>query len=116
MQTLRVIGSLLSLLGMLAVPQLLGVLVYFRLRKHHDLFAHVIGILLPPILFFYLSYVMLSSSAREMQSQGVRVCGTAFGMMAIAMLTVTGTQLFLSLLAQLMLHGRHRTTKIAHQI
>jgi hypothetical protein len=116
MQTLLAIGNLLSLLGMLAVPQLLGVLVYFRLRKHHDLLAHLIGILLPPIAFFYLSYVMLSASAREVQSQGVRVCGTAAGMMAIAMLTVTGAQLFLSLITQLMLHVRHRTTKVALQI
>ena len=104
------------MLSMLGVPQLLGILAYFRVRKHHDVLAHVIGILIPPILFFFLSQVMLNSSAREIQTKGERVCGTYLGMMAIMILFGTGVQMFFSLIAQLMLHGRHRTTTVSEQV
>jgi len=97
------------------VPQLLGVLVYFQLRKRHDILAHVIGFLLPPGLFFYLFYLDVSSSAQEIQSQGERVCGTYLGMMSIALLFGTGVQMFCSLIAQLALHARHGAINILEQ-
>jgi hypothetical protein len=116
MQTFLIMWRWLLLLSLLGVPQLLGVLAYFRVRKHDDVLAHVIGILIPPVLFFYLSEVVLNSSAREIQSRGERVCGTYLGMMAIMILFGTGAQLFFSFMAQLMLHGRHRTTTVSGEI
>jgi hypothetical protein len=100
--------------GMIGVPQLLGVLAYFRVRKYHDFIAHIVGFLIPPALFFYLSRVMLISSVEE--SQGERVCGTYIGMMAIMILFGTGVQIFLSLIAQLVLHGRQRTSAIPRYV
>jgi hypothetical protein len=102
--------------GMIGVPQLLGVLAYFRVRKYHDFIAHIVGFLIPPALFFYLSRVMLILSVEEIQSQGERVCGTHIGMMAIMILFGTGVQIFLSLIAQLVLHGRQRTSAIPRYV
>jgi hypothetical protein len=112
MQTILTMWRLLESLALLVVPQLLGVLAYFRLRKHHDFVAHLIGFLIPPVLFFYLSRVMLVSSAQEIQSRDGRVCGTYLGMMALMILFGTGIQTFFSLIAQVALHGRHRASTI----
>jgi len=91
------------------------VLVYFRIRKHHDFLAHLVGFLFPPIIFFFLAQVMLGSSAREIQSQGERVCGTYLGMMGIMILLGTGTQMLFSAIAQLALHDRHRITTVSEE-
>ena len=97
------------MLGFLAVPQLLGVLAYFRIRKYGGFLAHLVGVLLPPVLFFYLAQLMLSSSVREIQSHGERVCGTFIGVMSLAILFGTGAQALLSMGAQLMLYRRAGT-------
>ena len=94
-----------SFLGM---PQLLGVLAYFQVRKRHDVLAHLVGVLIPPGVFFFLSQVMLGSSVREIQSQSERVCGTYIGMMILMILVGTGVQMFFGAIAQLALHVRHR--------
>ena len=112
MQTILTLWRLLQMFGMIGVPQLLGVLAYFRLRKYHDFLAHLTGFLIPPILFLYLSRVMFSSSVQEIQAQGERVCGTFAGMMVLMILFGTGIQIILSLPAQLWLHSRHRASAI----
>lgn len=96
------------MVGFLAVPQLLGVLAYFTIRKYGYFLAHLVGFLIPPVLFLYLAQVMLSSSAREIQSHGERVCGTAAAMMALAILFGTGLHVSLSIVAQLILYTRRR--------
>jgi hypothetical protein len=111
MDTILDIWRWLQLLGVLIVPQLLGLLIYCRIRKHHDFLAHLAGFVIPPVLFFYLTRLFLLASAQEIQSQGERVCGTAAGMMALVVLFGTGLQLFFSLLTQLALHARHLTTR-----
>ena len=108
MQTILVMWRLLLLLSLVGFPQLLGVLAYFRVRKHHDALAHAIGILVPPVLFFFLTHLMLSSSALEIESGGDRACGTFLGMMALAILFGTGVHLVFSVVSQLALHLRHR--------
>ena len=108
MQTLLGIWRLLSMLGFLVVPQLLGVLAYFTIRKYGHLLAHLVGFLLPPVLFFFLAQIMLSATVQEIQSDGERVCGTFVGMMAMAILFGTGVQVLLSLLAQFVLYTRSR--------
>lgn len=109
METVLLIWALLKLSGLLGVPQLLGVLVYFRLRKRHDFLAHLAGFLTPPLLFFYLSRTLLLSSAQELQAQGGRACGTHPGMMGLVIFCVAGLQMCFALIAQHTLHARHRT-------
>ena len=108
METIHAIWNLFLFFSVLGVPQLLGVLAYFRVRKYHDFIAHLLGFLLPPILFFYLAgVIILSPAAHEAESQGERVCGTFIGMMSLMILFGAGVQMFFSLIAQVMLHIRH---------
>lgn len=110
MKSLGTIWNLFLFFSLLSFPQFLGVLAYFRIRKYHDLLAHLIGALLPPISFFYLARVItISSAVQEAQSRGEVVCGTFTGMMVIALLFGAGLQTTFSLIAQLMLHARHRS-------
>ena len=98
------------MLSLFAVPQLLGVLAYLRIKKYHDLLAHVAGVLIPPVSFFVLSQLMLDSSVREAATRDSTVCGTYLGMMALMILFATGVQILFSFLTQLALHIRHRKT------
>jgi hypothetical protein len=112
MQTVLNIWKLIVLLGVLGVPQLLGVLGYFRLRKYHDFLAHLAGFLIPPVLFFFIARALVLSSEQATQSQGERVCGTYLGMMAVAILLGTALQMGASLIAQFTLHVRHRASAV----
>lgn len=109
METALLIWWWLELLGLLGVPQLLGVLVYFRLRKRHDFMAHLAGFLTPPLLFFYLCRMFLLSWAYEPQTQAGRTCGTYLGVMVFVILSGTALQACFGLIAQQLLHARHRT-------
>jgi hypothetical protein len=113
MQTVLNIWKVLVLLGVLGLPQLLGVLGYFRLRKYHDFLAHLVGFLIPPVLFFFIARALLFSSSQETQAQGERACGTYLGMMVIAILLGTGLQMGFSLIAQFTLHVRHRAGAVS---
>ena len=109
METLGTIWNLLLFLSLLGIPQFLGVLAYFRVRKYHDLSAHLIGVLLPPVSFFYLARaITISSAVQEAQARGEVVCGTFAGMMVIALLFGAGLQATFGLIVQLMLHARQR--------
>jgi hypothetical protein len=113
MQTVLNIWKLVVLLGVLGVPQLLGVRGYFRLRKYHDFLAHLAGSLIPPVLFFFLARALLLSPEQETQAQGARACGTYLGMMVVAVLLGTGLQIAFSLIAQFILHARHSADAVA---
>ena len=115
MEMALTLWRLLQIFGILGVPLLLGVLAYFRLRKYHDFFAHLVSFLIPPVVFFYLSWVMLSASLQEIQARGERVCGLAAAMTGLLVLLGTGIQVVFSLIAQLVLHGRHRINHIPKQ-
>jgi hypothetical protein len=109
MKLLSSIWDLLLLLGILGVPQLLGVLAYLRLRKYQAFLAHVLSFLIPPIIFFYFARMIFVSEAQHIQSQGGRVCGGFAGVAIITILLGTAAQIFFSILVQLVLHFRHQT-------
>jgi putative effector of murein hydrolase LrgA (UPF0299 family) len=110
MESLRTLWNLFQFLSVLIVPQLLGVLAYFRVRRFH-LLAHLVGFLIPPLLFFYLAgVIVISSATREAQARGEEVCGTFTGMMMLAILFGAGLQAAFSLGVQLTLHARHRAS------
>ena len=99
--------SLLKLLSLLSVPQLLGVLAYYQVRKLNSVIAHLLGFLIPPGVFFFLAQAMLGSSVRAIEDQGTRVCGTYIGMMSLMLLFATGAQVLFSFIAQLALFAVH---------
>lgn len=108
MQTVTIVWNLLSLLSLLAVPQLLGVLAYFSFKRYRYV-GQVAGVIIPPVAFFYLSQVLLGSEAREIQARGQIVCGTSVAMLIMGTLMVTTLQLVFSTVAQLILHQRYKT-------
>jgi heme/copper-type cytochrome/quinol oxidase subunit 3 len=103
---MQVLWGLLLLFSVLAVPLLLGVLVYFRLRRFHDFVAHTLSFLLPPILFFYLAclfWVYLPAKAHPNESCGMPVVAAVMMVYLGTFITILGSLIF-----QLALHSSHR--------
>ena len=111
MEAIQVTLNLFMLLSLWVVPQLIGVLAYFRLRRHQDFLAHLAGFLIPPVLFFYLARIVLVYS--YYQAHPNDRCGGALIGAAFIILLGTGAQIIFGLIAQLVLHGRHRAVAIA---
>ena len=102
----------LEVFSLLGVPLVLGVLAYFQVRKLNSVFAHLVGFLISPAVFFFLAQAMLDSSIRAKEASGANVCGTYIGMMSLMLLFGTGAQVLFSFIAQLALfavHLWHRT-------
>ena len=74
MNTLILIGRLIVMASVLVYPQLLGVLLFLRIRRL-KLLATIVGVLAPPILFFFLSPIYLFAGIREAQAKGELTCG-----------------------------------------
>jgi hypothetical protein len=60
MESILMLGRLLSFISLLVFPQLLGVLVYFRLTRLPNWIAVTLAALTPPLVFFFLSPVFSS--------------------------------------------------------
>jgi len=78
------------------LPQVVGFISYKLLRRHHDLVAHIVGVVIPPVSFFY-GFLRFSGVEFSSQSNGT-----------ILLLLVSFLQLFFSLLIQLAIHNRHK--------
>ena len=91
------------------LPQLLGVLVYFRMRRFPKL-AHLTGFLLTTLFSFFLLLTTLFTIYPSQAQPGEHVCGLyamAIGMMVLFLTTV---QIILSLIAQSLLFKRYRNS------
>ena len=94
------------MLSTFVLPQLLGVLLYFRLKRFPRWLAHGLGVLAPTLLFFYLAPIFFFAGLREAQLRGEVTCGLP--VMAATLLCLMGTvaQVFVGLTVQLYLHRR----------
>ena len=111
MESIRPIWNLFLLLSMLTMPQLLGVLAYFRIRRYQRFVAHLAGVLIPPILFFYFAWLhWVYLPQKEHANEG---CGMAGVAAAFIVLLGTGAQIFFSLVAQLILRARHKMSVVS---
>jgi hypothetical protein len=108
MESIRTVWQLFLFFSLISLPQLLGVLVYFRLRRFQKLLAHILGFLTPPGLFFYFSWLfwIYVPYQNHVFDGG---CGMPLLAASIMIFSGTGIQVVFSLLAQLMLGGRRRT-------
>lgn len=109
MESIRTIWNLFLLFSILTVPQLLGILAYFRIRKYQRLAAHILGFFIPPSLFFYFSWlfwVYLPQKAHPHEG-----CGMAVAAAAILVLLGTCAQIVASLIAQIILRGRSKAAQ-----
>lgn len=98
----------LSLFVTLAVPQLLGVLLYFRLIRFSKKLAFALGFLAPGIVFFILAQSFFSAGFREAAARGDVGCGMPALAAAFMLLAGTALQLFVALIVQLVLLKRAR--------
>jgi hypothetical protein len=108
METLQTMWSFVSLFSIFAVPQLLGVLVYFRIRRFHRGLAHVAGFLLTTASFFCLfDFLLVYLPAKAHPDEK---CGLPLMAAILMLLGGTVITIFLSLTIQVIL--RKRTVSI----
>ena len=107
MQTLLTVWRFLLLAGLLVFPQLLGVLLYYRLRRAPRWFAFIVAALVPALVFFFLSPIYFFAGIREAYDRGER-CGMPA--MGAILLVFAGTimQLGAGLFTQMVLATRRR--------
>ncbi|SRR6266404_1806074 len=100
MELIRTIWALFLLFSLLAVPQLLGILAYYRVVKFHKRLAHLVCFLVPPATFYYLSWRIWFHS--ENAAQAHDGCGMAA--LAGVFIIVLGTfaQIWCSMLMQIL--------------
>ena len=111
MEAIYTIWNLFLVFSMLSLPQLLGVLAYFRIRRYQNFLAHLVGFLIPPILFFYFSWlfwIYLPHKAHPHDG-----CGMPGAAAALIVLLGTVAQIAFSFIAQLMLRGRHQASLVS---
>jgi hypothetical protein len=93
----------LSLFSLFALPQLLGVLLYFRLARLPRLLAFALGVLVPTILFFYFARMFFYAGLVEATAKDQVTCGMPFVAAAIMILTGTVVQSVVAFIIQLCL-------------
>jgi len=105
MEAIQTVWNLLLLFSILAMPQLLGVLIYFRIRRYHEFGAHISGFLLATVSFFYLAslfWVYLPAQTHPNEKCGMPVLGGVFIVLFGTFITIV-----FSLLIQSVLRHRH---------
>jgi hypothetical protein len=105
METLQITWSLLCFFTIFAVPQLLGAMVYFRIRR--KVLAHIAGFLLTTTSFFGLFdlfLIYLPAQAHPEERCGLPLMGALFMLLIGMVITV-----LLSLTIQVILRRRVRT-------
>lgn len=101
-----VVWRLLLLFGTFALPQLLGLLLYFRLRRFPEWLAHVVGVLAPATLFFYLAPLFFFPDVHEAQLKDEIRCGMPALAGAFMILLGTAAEVFVALAVQLYMFSR----------
>ena len=111
MQSLLIAWRVLSLVSIFAFPQLLGILLYFRLRWAPRWLATIVGILAPVVLFVLLAPIFLYAGAREAAARGEGCGMLAFGAF---LMWAAGTliELGLGVVTQIVLATRRRRRKV----
>ena len=107
MQSLLIAWRFLLLISIFAFPQLLGILLYFRLSWAPRWVAAIAGAIAPAILFVLLAPIFFFAGIREAYANGERCGMPAFGAL---MLLFAGTiiQLVFGLFTQLILRVSRR--------
>ena len=108
METLLIVWRFLLFGSILIFPQLLGILLYFRLRRAPRWIAAIAAALLPAIVFFWLAPIFLFAGIREAYARGEGGCGMPAVAAGIIFLALTAIQLFVGVSAQLVLSARRR--------
>ena len=103
-EAFKILFSILQLLSLFMFAQLMGVLIFFRLRSLQHYLAHMTGILVPigvNIVFCWIVFVLRYYRAHPDDRCGGQMLG-ALGIIVAG----TALHLFFASLAQLALHSR----------
>lgn len=102
MESLFTAWRFLLLFGIFAFTQLLGVLLYFRLRWAPRWIAVIAGILAPAVFFVFLAPIFLFAGMREAAADGP-TCGMPAMGAILFLYAGTIVQLFIGLVVQVAL-------------
>lgn len=92
--------TFVSLVSTFALPQLLGVLLYFRLVRFSKWLAFALGVLTPAVVFYFVGPAFYFAPIREAAEKGPLGCGTPFVMAAYMVLAGTVASLLLAFFVQ----------------
>lgn len=106
MESAFIVWRLFLLISTLVLPQLLGLLLYFRLQRFPNWLAHLAGVLAPAALFFCLAPLYFFSGFREAQLTNEIRCGMPALAAALLVLLGTALEVFVGLIIQLYMFGR----------
>jgi len=104
MEAIRTIWSFALLFGTLAFAQLLGVLLFFQIKRYQHFLAHFSGFVLPIVLsvaFCWMVYIFRYYRFHPDDRDG----GQLLGALMIIMLAV-GAQVLIGMFAQMALHAK----------
>ena len=107
MESLLVAWRFLLVFGIFAFTQLLGVLLYFRLRWAPRWIAVIAGILAPAVFFVFLAPIFLFAGMREASAEGP-TCGMPAMGAILFLYAGTIVQLFLGVFVQAVLWSMRR--------
>jgi heme/copper-type cytochrome/quinol oxidase subunit 3 len=106
MESLLIAWRFFLLTSIFAFPQLLGMLLYFRLRRLPRWAASIASALAPGILFFWLAPILLFSGIREAYARGEVRCGMPAMAALLVLFAGTIIQLVLGVITQVALYQR----------
>ena len=105
MQTLLAVWNFVSLASIIAFPQLVGVLLYYKLTWARRSVAAIIAALAPAVLFFLLARIILVARLRVAFPEP-RTCGGPVLAALFAMYVGTIIQMVLGVITQVVLSRR----------
>ncbi len=106
METLVAAWRFSVLASVFVFPQLLGVLLYYRLKWAPGWVARTVAILAPAVVFYWLGAIFFFAGIREASARGEAGCGMPALFAAFALLAGTVIQLVLAVITHAVL--RHR--------
>ena len=107
MQSLLIAWRFLLLAGIFAFPQLLGILLYFRLSRAPRWVAAIVSALAPAVFFVFLAPIFLFAGVREAYARG-EMCGMPAWGALLVLFAGTIIQLVLGMFTQVALSARRR--------
>jgi hypothetical protein len=107
MESLFIVWRFLLLASLFAFPQLLGILLYFRLRRAPRWIAAIAGTLAPAFFFLWLGPILLFAGVREASARGEGCGMPAFGALLL-LFAGTTIHLGLGLITQVFLWAKRR--------
>ena len=109
MQSFLIAWRFLVLISTFAFPQLLGILLYFRLSRAPRWVAAIAGTIAPAIIFFWLAPLLFFAGLREAYAHGER-CGMPVFGAVILLFAGTIIQLVFGVFSQMILRVNRRRT------